>query len=68
MLVQELLSLLKKIDQTRQVYILDMDGTAQPVSCVVDLTHTNLPKGINIPDDIVLMTSNTFAQTETLDS
>jgi hypothetical protein len=68
MLVQELLNLLKEIDETRQVYILDMDGTAQPVSYVVDLTHTNLPKGIAIPDDIALMTTNTFDQTETLDN
>lgn len=64
MTIGELADLLVQIDRDRTVYTLDMDGTAQPVAHVVDMKHLNLPAGIAIPDDVALMTANTFAETE----
>ncbi len=67
MIVKELVELLAQVDQDRMVYTQDIDGTAQPVMCVVYLKHTNLPDGICIPDDIALMTANTFHETVTIE-
>lgn len=66
MTIKELINLLSEVDQDRLVYIQDIDGTVQTAMYVVDLKHLNLPDGISIPDDVAIMTSNTFDQTESI--
>ena len=67
MTVGELADLLMKVDRDRMVYIQDIDGTAQPAAYVVDIRHLNLPEGIQVPDDVAIMTANTFDELATID-
>lgn len=66
MTVGELVDILKDLDQDRMAYVQDIDGTVQPVSHIVDMAHTNLPDGITIPDDVAILSVNTFEQTADL--
>ena len=56
--VGELVDILSQVDRDRNVYVPDLDGTAQIAVAVVDLQHVNLPmEGIKIPDDVAIMTA-----------
>lgn len=63
MTVGEVMAILKDCDQDRNVYIMDLDHTAQLVTAIGDLKHVNIGiVGISIPDDVYLMTSAQFAE------
>ena len=56
--VGEVVDILSQVDRARQVYVPDLDGTAQIAVAVVDLKHVNLPmEGVKIPDDVAIMTA-----------
>lgn len=56
MTVGELIDRLRAFGRDRMVYVPDYtDGTVQLVTQVSDLPHLNVPKGIAIPDDVVLL-------------
>lgn len=67
MTIGELVDILIEVDRDRMAYVLDIDGTAQPVAHVVDMKHTHLPESICISDDVALMTANTYVQTESIE-
>lgn len=62
--VKEVMDILKECDPDQNLYILDLDGTAQIVTAMGDLQHimapTDLGLGIKIPDDLYLMTTAQF--------
>jgi hypothetical protein len=63
MTVKEVMEILKEVDQDRNVYIREDDGTAQIVTVIGDLQHVNtcMP-GVKIPDDIYMMTTRQFEE------
>ena len=62
--VGELVDILIQCDRERQVYVPDLDGTAQVAVAVVDLKHVNLPiEGIAVSDDVAIMTALAMEET-----
>jgi hypothetical protein len=63
MTVKEVVDILKECEQDRNVYIRDIDGTAQIVTVIGDLRHVNTDMpGVKIPDDVYFMTSAQFEE------
>lgn len=62
--VKEVMEILKDCDPDQNIYIHDLDGTAQIVTAIGDLQHiftrTDPEFGITIPDDIYFMTTAQF--------
>ena len=59
--VGEVMAILKDCDPTQNIYIHDLDGTAQIVTAIGDLQHIgDEDLGVSIPDDLYMMTTAQF--------
>lgn len=64
MTVNELISILSKVDGERMVYVPDFDGKAELAYAVVDLCHHNTPEGVRITDDVAIIPQSVMELTE----
>lgn len=54
MTVKEVIEALRAFELESNVYVPDMDGTAQIAQDVSGLVHTHCPDGIAIPNDVCI--------------